>query len=527
MKKYAALLLSVILLMSMFAACSTPSPAVSGKETQAATAPADTQTVSASAANTTPTPAEPKTAAPAATLTMMVQNHPDAPFKDDWLIWKLHETNANVKLKVSAYQGNWWDSIPLVIASGDLPDLMWMVSSDANKYGGQGALVNLLDHMDKLPNLKAWMEQYPDEIAPILSADGKMYVHPSHGGFGDFEGGMWLYRQDIFKKNNLAVPATFDELYQTLLKLKEIYPDSTPLYFADTYSFTNYGFSFGASSSFSYNPFSKTVEYGPMTDGMKQLVDFVAKAYQNKLIPTEFGNMNNDKRNQLVTTEKTFILYTYYNNIDTFNTTVRQTNPEFTMAFMPPPAAPNGNRFCAQKFFLGEGLTVTTTSRNIDAALGYVDYLFTEQARDTVSWGQEGTTYKTVDGKRQFLSPVADGTTASSVFGLFTSCNFAWVDFDARLSLMSEETRAAYEEGLKFLAPISTLPALTTEESNAISVKSEAIDKKMNEQISKFVIGQLPMSEWDNYIQSLKSLGVEDVLKVYNDAEARRQQALK
>ena len=44
----------------------------------------------------------------------------------------------------------------------------------------------------------------------------------------------------------------------------------------------------------------------------------------------------------------------------------------------------------------------------------------------------------------------------------------------------------------------------------------------MEENITKFVLGQQPLSEWDNYVDQLKKLGIEDVLKVYNDALARQ-----
>ncbi|MEI0736314.1 hypothetical protein VQ056_05980 [Paenibacillus sp. JTLBN-2024] len=40
---------------------------------------------------------------------------------------------------------------------------------------------------------------------------------------------IWLYREDVFKKHNLAVPKTYEELHQVLKKLKELYPESYPL----------------------------------------------------------------------------------------------------------------------------------------------------------------------------------------------------------------------------------------------------------------------------------------------------------
>ncbi|CAK4863933.1 unnamed protein product [Aphanomyces euteiches] len=454
-------------------------------------------------------------------LTMMVQNHPARPLKSDWLVWQQHDENANVKLTVSGYQGDWWDAIPIVVASGDMPDLMWMSGNDmVHRYGADGAIVNLMDNLDKMPNLKAWMDKYPEEVKPLLSTDGKLFLHPSRGAYGTYDG-MYLYREDIFKKNNLQMPQNFDELYATLLQLKKLYPDSTPLYVDGMYAFTSFGYSFNTENGFYYNPDDKAVKFGPMEENYKKLVEFMAKAYKDKLIPVEFGNMNGDKFNQLLTTDKTFIYYGYVPQIDSYNLKMKETNPDFKLAHLIPPKGPTGKQYDARKFILGEGLTVSSKSKHKDAALQYIDYLFTEKARDAVSWGKEGVTYEVVDGKKKFLPVVKDQKTAAIEFGLKTSGNTAWFDDDANVALMSEDTKKAYEEGAKYVGENSNLPAITQSEDESIKLKNDAIGKYYNENISKFVLGAKPMSDWDSYIEGLKKLGVEDVLKVYNDALAR------
>lgn len=496
----------MILVLSMFTSCTSGSD--NGKSTSKDT-PEETK--------------EPVAEKEPVTLTMMVQSHPSWPLKEDWLVWKLHDKNANVKLEVSGYQGNWWEAIPLIVASGDMPDLMWMVKDDAIKYGEQGAVEDLLGHLDEMPNLKAFMAEYPEEVPPMLSVDGKMYLHPSHGAYGEYDGIM-LYRKDIFEKNQLELPKNYDELYATMQKLKELYPESTPLYFPSLNYFDNFGISFGIANGCFYDPESKTVKLGPAEDNYKTLLEFVVKAYQDKLIPIEFGNASGEKLDQMLTTDKTFIFHGYEGWIDKYNQLMREENPDFTLAFMPPPAAPDGTRYNARQFLLGEGIAVTTTSKQKEAAIAYIDYLFTEEAREATSWGEEGTTFKAIDGIKEFLPVVPNSTTAMIEFGIRTSGNTAWIDTDALQALKSEEARAAYEEGLKYMAPMSILPPLTKEENDAITIKKEAVGKYCDETISKFVLGQKSLDEWDEYVKQLKKLGMDDILKVYNDAEARRQQ---
>ena len=455
------------------------------------------------------------------TLTMMVQSNKAFPLNNDWVIWDAHEENTGIKLDVSAYQGDWWDAIPKIIASKDLPDIMWITTDDSRKYGEDGAFINYLEYEESMPNFQKWKEEYPREVTPILSVDGALYMTPSHGAYGQYED-MMLYRKDIFDKHGIALPKTFDELYDVMVKLKELYPESSPLYFADLHGFNTFGASFGTKCDLFHDVEANQVKYGPMEDNFKDLVEFVAKAYQEGLIPLEFGNSDTQKRDKMLSTDTTFMFYGYINQIDRYNTELREANPEFTIDMMPTPAGTGGKQVVASEIFLGEGLAVTTTSKHQDEAIRYVDYLYSEEGREAMSWGKEGVTFEIVDGKHQFMPDVQNITNATVQYGIRSSGNAVWFEEEALTSLMSEETRQAYETGLEYLAPMSVLPALSSDEKDSITLKQQAIGTCMEENITKFVLGQQPLSEWDNYVDQLKKLGIEDVLKVYNDALARQ-----
>jgi putative aldouronate transport system substrate-binding protein len=468
-------------------------------------------------------PAAGETKAPPAKLSMVVQSHAAWPLKQDWLVYEMLEKYANVDLDVSGYQGNWWEAIPLIIASGDLPDMMWMSGPDIiHENGESGALVNLLDHMDQMPNLKTWIADHPEETNSLLSHDGKLYMHPAHGAYGDYDG-LWLYREDIFKKNNLPVPATYDEFYETLLKLKKLYPDSYPLYIPDWGALNEIAMSFGTGNEFYYNEKDKAWRYGPSEDNYRQALQFLANAYRDKLIPQEFGNMDSNKRNQLVTTDRSFVLYGYINQIDTFNNLAKPSNPEFSITQFTPPGGAGHKGVHGKKFIFQQGLTVTTTSKNKAAAFRFIDSLFTKEARELVSWGKEGVTFEKVNGKNRYLPVVSDTAVRSIQFGLRTAGVNAWFDNEANIALFNEATKAAYMEAAKHIGPAPKAAIFSKAERESISLKRDAISKYVAENVSKFIIGQRPMSEWDTYVKGLTALGMNDVLKVYEQAYARSQ----
>ncbi|WP_127588318.1 extracellular solute-binding protein [Paenibacillus koleovorans] len=494
---------ALVLMTSMIAACSSGSG--STKEN----------------ASANPSPSAAATQGPPTDLSMIVQSHTAFPQKTDWIIYQELGKLTNTNLKPSAYQGNWWEAIPLVIASGNMPDLMWISGTDnLHKYGGEGAFVNLLDHMDKMPNMKAWIAKNQFEYKNLLSADGKLFMNPTKGGYGNYDG-LWLHREDIFKKHNLAVPTTYDELYTTMVKLKELYPDSYPLYAPSWGIMNQIALSFGSANAFYINSKTNKWTYGPSEDSYRKGVEFLAKAYKEKLIPQEFGNVTNAKRDELITGDKTFIYFGYINQIDSFNNLARPKNANFKLSHFTPPGGAGAKGYHGFEFIQMEGLAVTTTSKNKDAAFRYLDTLFTDKAQEIVSWGKEGVTYEKPGGVKKYLPAVKDTNTRSIEFGLRTAGTYALFDNTANISLFNEETKASYEAAAKHIAPAIATVVLKKEERDSIQLKQDAIGKYVSEQISKFILGTQPMSDWDKYITGLNQLGLSDVLKVFETAYAR------
>ncbi|WP_135557080.1 hypothetical protein [Paenibacillus cymbidii] len=60
-----------------------------------------------------------------------------------------------------------------LFATKDLPDLMFFSNYDLpNKYGGDGALVNLLDHAAKMPNMTKWLHSVSYRLVRIERCPG-------------------------------------------------------------------------------------------------------------------------------------------------------------------------------------------------------------------------------------------------------------------------------------------------------------------------------------------------------------------
>ena len=215
-----ALLCSAAIAAGMLVGCSSGS--------SSAAAPGSASSASASVSNSESGPlfSEP------VTLSMLTPSHASWPFQEDWYVVDLIKEYTNVDLKVTAVDTSGFDEkLNLTMASGELPDLMFLIGNKAvQQYGSQGAFVNILDYIDQMPNFKAWYEKNTAHALNYMSADGGLYQFPQQGVTETNRRG-WLYRADIFEELGLEAPTTQDEFYDVLVKLKEAYPNSYPLAF--------------------------------------------------------------------------------------------------------------------------------------------------------------------------------------------------------------------------------------------------------------------------------------------------------
>ena len=65
--------------------------------------------------------------------------------------------------------------------------------------------------------------------------------------------------------------------------------------------------------------------------------------------------------------------------------------------------------------------------------------------------------------------------------------------------------------------------ATQTEDENKQISKywSSIMDSYGNTEITKFITGKNPMSDWDKFIAKLKDLGIEDLIKIYDTGYRR------
>ncbi len=513
------------LLAVMLAGCSSAS----------SDAPAPAPSVSAPSASGGDGPAAsgPLFAEPV-TISMLTSSHASWPFQEDWQVLDIIREYTNVSFQVNAVDTEGFqEKLNLTMSGGDLPDLIYLTGNAAvQQYGPQGAFVNILDYMDQMPHFKAWYEENTAYALNFLSADGGLYQFPEQGVDETNRRG-WLYRKDIFDAQELSLPTTQEEFYEVLVALKKAYPDSYPLAFRSFAGQLNqlnmiapsWGTSFMDSADnrfFGYDESTGTWTFGPTSEEFRELVTFYHRLYEEELLLPNFLTIDTKGWQDVMANSDSFITIDYLSRIDFFNNAMRESEPDFTMAYMAPPSfGENGvNKFAfsAKGVY---GFVVSSRTKQLDKVLAYVDWMYSDEGKELLTWGRPGELYEeAADGTRTWK----EFTTAAEMkqaTGFETFGFYQLYDFDGELSTFTDECRAATMEARKHDLPQQPILAFNEAEKEVFDTVGTNIQTAVNEQLSKFLLGERSLDEWDAYVSEIEALGLNQLKAIHESAYAR------
>jgi len=468
------------------------------------------------------------------TVEMLVASHISWPYNENWAIWNIIEKKTGADLDITAIPStDVATKIPLMMSNPDeLPDLMYLINGTKgfqDEYGPVGALVPINQYEKLMPNYTAFWNEKENKDAEMLartSGDGNVYMAPLYGT-DDFSGSTWMYRKDIFEQHGLKIPTTYDELYDVCKKLKELYPESYPLCLrSGIHVLDQTGQAWREYMCYhpNYNYDTGKWEFGVVMPEFKEMIAFYRKMIEEKLLPPDFFTISTKTWEGLMSTDRGFITYDYIIRIDQFNKDVGAMDENFEMDSMAPPVATEkGVAKVLKKFPELNGFSVINSGdeTKIENAIKLVDWFFSPEGVEVQSWGEEGITYEVVDGKRKWLT--AEDADISNTFGLFTPGAYVCVDPEAYNYQYSDRMREISEE-CKNYATNNPSPFFTMAFPNEVAAERADIWVALNglcaENLSKFLLGQRPMEEWEDFVSELNGLGVDRVLEIYDQTFA-------
>ncbi|WP_026485769.1 type 2 periplasmic-binding domain-containing protein [Caldanaerobius polysaccharolyticus] len=273
---------------------------------------------------------------------------------------------------------------------------------------------------------------------------------------------------------------------------------------------------------------SKEIHYGPIESRYKEAITWIAQMYKEGLIDKEIAT-NDEKAFEAKVAQNLVGSYRGLlgGNLRAFNETLPKTIPGFKVVGAAPIKGPYGDqREPMSGVDLGAYTVITKNNKCPEATIRWLDYFYSEEGSAFIAFGPyEGKTYtKSSDGHyhyTDFVQKNPNGLSAKQAVGTFSPIQSAWpclFNYDTHL-----EFNPPYNiEALKKMVPyaVGSLPALSFNQQDDETVHQIMADVQtyVDENITKFILGEKPLSEWDNYVQHVKSMGIDKVLKIYQGA---------
>ena len=438
------------------------------------------------------------------------------------------------------------DQFNLMVASNDLTDIIWKRPTEGLT---NGFLVPLNEYVDKYaPDYKKLMDKYPNFKKSMYTDDDKLtgfgYIIPTMEQ-NIINGPM--IRKDWLDKLGLKMPETIDEWETVLNAFKEKDPngngkaDEIPLDSKKNTDFMNFAKAWGVKNDYYLDGDPKTgkVKYGPAEPAFKDFLTKMNEWYKKGLINQNYLTTDQKMLDANVTGNKSGAVYggmgAYLGNY----VGLMLKDKDFNLWPAQRPKLNSNSKIYGdieRQWTQGAADVgyITTSNKHVAETVRWFNWGYTEEGIKAMNFGTEGETYKMVDNKPIYTDEIMKnpkGLSITNALAKHTMVADEHATFQ-RPEVLEQTTCAspAQRQALKtwavgmdqtganlMLPPVS----LTNDEQTEDNSRMNDIKTYTSEMLDKFITGKEPLSNWDKYISQLKSMGIDQCIKVRQDALER------
>jgi len=474
---------------------------------------------------------------------------------DDWndvMIFNEYKemTNMNINWKLIPDEGL-EEKRNLALSGGTLPDAFHNASipvKDIFKYGKQGTLISLNDLIDDYaPNLQALFEENPEIGKALTHPDGNIYSLPT---LDDPEflslrisAEPW-FRQDWLDELGMDVPKTTDEFYDYLKAVKEtdLIGDGegkeVPFgaqsigqllnWLRGSYGIGNRGVSSGYLDK---DPNEDKVRFFPITDEYKEMLEYVHKLFDEGLIEQNIFSLEHD---QFFANGADGVYGSTYvqdpsqlfsgEHKDDYTAGVALEGPHGDKAFS----------YIRHPVVIPGAFAITKDNAHPAATMRWIDHFYSDEGMELFMMGIEGETYEiTEDGDYEYVEDIRDNPDGLNLDqaisryltwpgggypGIVKEAFFKGAEGSER----SIEAAEKIEDDL--IDDVWPAFTYTDDESKKLNAFGSDIEKYVGEMQDKFISGDKSFEEWDDYVETIEGMNLEEYLDIQQAAYERYQE---
>ncbi len=461
------------------------------------------------------------------------------PFQKDWLILEEYKNRKNIEFDVRPGDNSTYgEDISRTLGSEDIPDIIlkcW--PEEIESYAYNGTLLPFSDYEDLMPNFMTYIEDHDlqDELGKLRLKNGKYYILPGYQR--EIQVQQWIYRQDLFKKHDLDAPETYNELFDSLVFLKTLYPDTTPI----TASWNGahllammgagYGTSAGWSDARYYDHKKDLWLFSPATENYRALYSFLNDCFEADILDPEiFTQSNTDFINKIEDGRALVTVTWITSGFGNWNEKLKENGiSKGEWVPLSVPESTIGIRALPPVDCFRKGLVVpsnVTGKPYFEDLLTFLDWaIYSDEGMTLTAWGVEGVTFKNTSKGRVFLPSIKtpknpDGTVDIREYGLNLLFNLnediEYEDYKKPIEILEflESSRKAGDT-----AEMNPKLKLNEDDNAIIGTINNIIWAYVEESSYKFITGELNIDkDWEEYLSELDKMGYGIMEDIWNTA---------
>lgn len=330
-----------------------------------------------------------------------------------------------------------------------------------------------------------------------------------------------------------GLPETFTEFHDMLVALKDK-ASTAPLYlFQKTGLDEQFMVGYGVNSS--WYQVDGNVKFGPLEPGFKSYITMMSQWFSEGLIdPDFFGRAGIFGGDMALFMNGDFgAFFHFFTMIDVME--MQSADPDFNISVIAPPVVNKGDKRlmtyqAIPDSIVGSGnATITTTCADPVTLTKWFNFFFTEEGSMLGNYGVENEAYTLVDGKpvvSDLILANPDSLSPSDARTFYTmgAVHPKWYDWERELTpTMSDKAKGAGSIWDKNWDNKQSLPDITisSEESSEYSTIYNDISTLIQESSAQFITGQKPLSEFDAFVDQIKSMNIDRCIEIQQTALER------
>lgn len=460
----------------------------------------------------------------------------DTPFAEELM----KQTGIKIEFQHPA-AGQETEQFNLMIASGELPDLIehsWLsYPGGPEKAIADGNIIALNEVFARYsPNISAYLAENPHIDKMIKTDKGNYYVYPFIRGDKELLPTIGLIlRKDWLEDLSLEVPTTIDEWHTVLTSFKEEKGATAPFSFEFSMAALNqenpFAYAYGTKKDFYVGEDGK-IHFGAAEEGYKNFLDMFSRWYAEGLIDPDIATVNLDQISAKMTNGSSGASIGWAGSrMGVWINAALASDPGYMLVAAPYPTLNKGDSPKMGQIenpYTNAGcVAITTQCREVELAARFLDYSYGEKGHMLFNFGVEGESYNMIDGYPTYADEVlrnpAGWPVAQSLSAYIRgNYNGPFVQDKRYLEqyYLIDEQKEAYKIWMRTEAEKYKVPPITPteEESREYATIMNEINTYRDEMTLKFIFRQESLDSFDNYVNTMKGMGLERALEIQNAA---------